>query len=274
MWPPDAPARLKRAGWPEDLVWLPNGEWMKGWAHHQTSPDGTKTVYQGGVICSVRALERARQTIPEDLKRHPYKCRFIDTTTASPWREDYNPAHPLTRSGDRRYKMALLEFCSVVRRVHGYARGIGQACARSRTAVSAIGLDPVAGKGGDDATAVYPPNSVVECFADVHIAGAVRRYPSGRIDAGQSGEIAISAIRLDAIASDHCNDPVRAHLADAVVAVVDDIEVRGSIEGHPSWRLEAGERGGTASPLKPWLPLPAMVVMMPFAPIFRIRSLP
>lgn len=112
VWPPDAPGRLKRAGWPEDLVWLPNGEWMKGWAHHQTNPDGTKATYQGGVICSARALERARQMIPEDLKRYPYKCRFIDTTTASPWREDYNPAHPLTRSEDRRYKMALLEFCS------------------------------------------------------------------------------------------------------------------------------------------------------------------
>jgi len=41
-----------------------------------------------------------------------YKCRFIDTTTASPFREDYNPAHPLTRSQDRAYKMKLLEFCS------------------------------------------------------------------------------------------------------------------------------------------------------------------
>ena len=125
VWPPDAPANLKKAGWPEDLVWLPNGEWMKGWAHHRTNPDGTTTIFQGGVISSPRALARARQIIPEDLKTHPYKCRFIDTTTASPWREDYNPAHPLTRSEDRRYKMALLEFCSKdLKQVVGTETGI------------------------------------------------------------------------------------------------------------------------------------------------------
>ena len=112
VWPPDAPGGLTKAGWPDDLVWLPNGDWMKGWAHNQKNADGTVTVYQGGVISSARALERAKQEIPADLETHPYKCRFIDTTTASPFREDYNPAHPLTRSDDRRYKMALLEFCS------------------------------------------------------------------------------------------------------------------------------------------------------------------
>jgi hypothetical protein len=112
VWPPDGPRGAKTAGWPDDLVWLPNGEWMKGWAIHKKNADGTVAVYQGGVINSQRGLARAKQQIPEDLKTHPYKCRFIDTTTAAPWREDYNPAHPLTRSEDRKYKMALLEFCS------------------------------------------------------------------------------------------------------------------------------------------------------------------
>ena len=112
VYPPDAPAWLNKAGWPQDLVWLPNGDWMKGWADIQKKPDGTQVVYQGGVINSQRGLARAKQTVPADLKMTPYGCRFIDTTTASPWREDYNPAHPLTRSQDRRYKMALLDFCS------------------------------------------------------------------------------------------------------------------------------------------------------------------
>jgi hypothetical protein len=112
VWPPDGPRGSRSAGWPDDLVWLPNGEWMKGWAIHKKNPDGTATVYQGGVINSARQLARAKQQIPEDLKTHAYKCRFIDTTTATPWREDYNPAHPLTRSEDRKNKMALLEFCS------------------------------------------------------------------------------------------------------------------------------------------------------------------
>ena len=112
VYPPDAPAWTNKAGWPQDLVWLPNGDWMKGWADIQKKPDGTQIVYQGGVINSERGLARARQTIPADLKTTPFGCRFIDTTTASPWREDYNPAHPLTRSQDRHYKMALLHFCS------------------------------------------------------------------------------------------------------------------------------------------------------------------
>ena len=112
VYPPDAPEGLRKDGWPEDLVWLPNGDWMKGWADIRQHPDGTQTVYQGGVICSSRGLARAKIDIPADLKTHPYQCRFLDTTTASPWRECYNPAHPLTRSQDRAYKMALLKFCA------------------------------------------------------------------------------------------------------------------------------------------------------------------
>ncbi len=117
VWPPNAPAGLKKAGWPEDLVWLQNGGWMHGWADIQKHSDGTQTVYQGGVISSPRGLKRAEEEIPADLKTHDYRCRFIDTTTASPFREDYNPAHPLTRSEDRKYKMSLLDFCSRVEKL-------------------------------------------------------------------------------------------------------------------------------------------------------------
>jgi len=112
VWGPDAPAGMKKDGWPEDLVWLPNGDWMKGWAHHATNKDGTKTIYQGGVVSSPRQLARAHERIPMELAKRPLKAYFIDTTTASPWREDYNPAHPLTRSEDRKYKMELLRYSS------------------------------------------------------------------------------------------------------------------------------------------------------------------
>lgn len=112
VFPPDAPKGMTKAGWPEDLVLLPNGDFMKGWANHRKNPDGTMTIFQGGVINSQRGLERAKEKIPEDLKTHAYKCRFIDTTTAAPFREDYSPVHPLTRSQDRLYKMKLLEYCS------------------------------------------------------------------------------------------------------------------------------------------------------------------
>ncbi|MGI4788306.1 MAG: glycoside hydrolase [Janthinobacterium lividum] len=112
VWPADAPTWLHHDGWPEDLVKLPSGGMMLGWADREKKPEGTEVVYQGGIINSQRGLARARLTIPADLKTTPYRCRFIDTTTASPWREDYDPAHPLTRTQDRHYKMALLDFCA------------------------------------------------------------------------------------------------------------------------------------------------------------------
>jgi hypothetical protein len=112
VWPPGKPAWAVHEGWPQDLVWLPDGSPMKGWAHVQKDPDGSETVFDGGVISSPRQVERARQRIAEDLKTHAYRCRFIDTTTASPFREDYNPDHPLSRGNDRKYKMQLLEVCS------------------------------------------------------------------------------------------------------------------------------------------------------------------
>jgi hypothetical protein len=112
VWPPSAPSWLPHEGWPDDLVLLPNGDWMRGWAHYQTNQDGSVTVYEGGVICSSRQVPRARQRISDELKTIPYHCRFIDTTTASPWRECYNPNHPLNRTEDRQKKMELLDVTS------------------------------------------------------------------------------------------------------------------------------------------------------------------
>jgi len=94
-------------GWPQDLVLNERGKWIKGW----TIKKGLKE-YQGGVICSIRGLERAKKKIAQDLKDNLYTARFIDTTTASPWRECYHPDHPTTRSEDIKYKLALLGFVS------------------------------------------------------------------------------------------------------------------------------------------------------------------
>jgi len=107
VWPPGKPVNAKHEGWPEDLVLLPDGSWMRGWEIRRR--DGN---FPGGVICSIPGLARAKRKIPEELRRIAYKARFIDTTTASPWRECYNPRHPQSRSMDRVNKMKLLEFCS------------------------------------------------------------------------------------------------------------------------------------------------------------------
>jgi hypothetical protein len=95
-----------QAGWPKDIMLDANGSWRKGW--QVKGKDGQ--MYPCGVLCDKQALKYARERIPEDLATHPYRCRFIDTTTASPWRECYHPDHPMTRGESRHYKMELLRY--------------------------------------------------------------------------------------------------------------------------------------------------------------------
>lgn len=101
---PDWPA----GAWPGDLVLDPDGHPARGWAVE--TKDGR--LQPGGVVNDVATLTYARQRIPAELETHPYRCRFIDTTTASAWREDYSPAHPMTRTQSREARMSLLRFVS------------------------------------------------------------------------------------------------------------------------------------------------------------------
>ena len=81
-----------------------NGNWIRGWR-----VDGKQgEPYYCAVLCDRLAPDYARRRIAEELKTKPYRCRFIDTTTASPWRECYSPDHPVTRTESRRSKMDLL----------------------------------------------------------------------------------------------------------------------------------------------------------------------
>ncbi|MGO8674197.1 MAG: glycoside hydrolase [Capsulimonadaceae bacterium] len=108
----DAPNGLLKVRWPQDVMLDPGGQPLNGWLTIRTEPDGTTKSWQSGVVSSGVALSLAEESIPADLKSTPYGARFVDTTTASPWREDYNPAHPLTRSQDRANRLALLDLCS------------------------------------------------------------------------------------------------------------------------------------------------------------------
>ena len=94
--------------WPKDLTLLADGRWERGW--EVEGKDGR--MYPCGVLCDRQAVEYAKRRIPTDLKTHPYGCRFIDTTTAAPWRECYSPDHPMTRSESRHWKMELLRYVS------------------------------------------------------------------------------------------------------------------------------------------------------------------
>jgi len=97
-----------QAGWPDDIMLDGNGKPREGW--RVRGKDGQ--MYPCGVLCDKQALQHAQQRVPAELKTHPYRCRFIDTTTASPWRECYHPKHPMTRSDSRHWKMELLRYMS------------------------------------------------------------------------------------------------------------------------------------------------------------------
>ncbi len=99
-WPTEA--------WPKDIMLDDKGEWRRGW--QVTARDGSRIPC--GVLCDMRAPEYAKKRIPPELQTHDYRCRFIDTTTASPWRECYHPDHPMTRSDSKKWKMELLRFVS------------------------------------------------------------------------------------------------------------------------------------------------------------------
>ena len=108
--------------WPKDLMLRADGDWIRGWEVKGKDDQW----YPCGVLCDRQAVEYARRRIPAELKTHPYACRFIDTTTASPWRECYHPDHPMTRSESRQWKMELL-------RLHQRGVRAGDAAARRAT---------------------------------------------------------------------------------------------------------------------------------------------
>ena len=92
----------------DDIMVDANGDWVRGWRVRAKNGE----MIPCGVLCDRRAVDYARRRIPPELETHPYRCRFIDTTTASPWRECYNPKHPMTRSESKHWKMQLLRYVS------------------------------------------------------------------------------------------------------------------------------------------------------------------
>jgi hypothetical protein len=94
--------------WALDTITDAQGNWQRGW--ECDGKDGKR--YPCGVLCDKRALPYARKRFAEELATHPYRCRFIDTTTATPWNECYDPRHPMTRTESRRSKMELLRYVS------------------------------------------------------------------------------------------------------------------------------------------------------------------
>ncbi len=109
------PEQLKKLGWkrgsnteawPKDIVWnsADSNDWRHAWG--VKAKDGTWT--HCAMMCDSVAPAYERRNVAQELKTKPYNTRFVDTTVAAPWQTCWNPAHPMTRSDSRRWKMELL----------------------------------------------------------------------------------------------------------------------------------------------------------------------
>ena len=109
------PEQLKKLGrksgynteaWPDDIIWnsADSNDWRHAWG--VKAKDGTWTYC--AMMCDSAAPAHERRNVTEELKTKPYNTRFVDTTVASPWQTCWNPAHPMTRSDSRHWKMELL----------------------------------------------------------------------------------------------------------------------------------------------------------------------
>lgn len=95
--------------WPQDLAWnsLNPEDWTRGWEVDPKDP--SKPRIPCGVLCDTQAVKYAKERIGKELVNSKYRARFIDTTTASPWRECWNPDHPMSRTDSKVARMNLLE---------------------------------------------------------------------------------------------------------------------------------------------------------------------
>ena len=96
------------SAWPTGMVQRADGTLANGW--QVVAKDGTRI--SCNVLSDKLAPDFARRRIGEELKNKPYRCRFIDTTTASYWREDYSPNLPMTRRECREFRNQLLAVVS------------------------------------------------------------------------------------------------------------------------------------------------------------------
>lgn len=109
------PEQLRRLGWktgnntdawPESAAWnsADSNDWRKAWC--VKAKDGTPTYC--ACMCDSVSAKFCRKHVGEELRTHPYNARFIDVSTASAWDVCSNPAHPMTRSDSRAYRVDLL----------------------------------------------------------------------------------------------------------------------------------------------------------------------
>ncbi|OHT03818.1 hypothetical protein TRFO_01515 [Tritrichomonas foetus] len=100
------PDELSLEAWPEDIMWKDSqGNYHYDWSTANLS--NSSQMIDMAVICDKKTVRYCRETLEKELPQNKYTCRFIDTVTASPWRECYHPNHTIARSQSRYYKMEL-----------------------------------------------------------------------------------------------------------------------------------------------------------------------
>lgn len=109
--------------WPDDVVW--DGPTSNDWAYAWGIKAKDGTWAHCAMMCDEVAPRYARKKIAADMAKHgAFNCRFIDTTTAAPLRECWNPAHPMTRTDSRRFRRELLKVvCGEFKLVTGSENG-------------------------------------------------------------------------------------------------------------------------------------------------------
>ena len=93
---------------PHDITIGPNGNFVDVWPVERKDRKGFINCV---ALCDIQAPIYARERISKELKTHNYKCRFLDTVTASSLRECYSPNHPSTRTES---KLARYELFNVI----------------------------------------------------------------------------------------------------------------------------------------------------------------
>ena len=92
--------------WPEGAAWdsANSNDWRKAWPVKTKSGEWTSCA----CMCDAVSAKFCRKHVTKELRTIPYNTRFIDVTTAAGWDTCFNPAHPMTRTDSRLYRMDLL----------------------------------------------------------------------------------------------------------------------------------------------------------------------
>ncbi len=94
------------SAWPKDVNW--GGEQPQDWRRTRAVKAKNGAVTHCAMMCDIPAPVHARKRIAGELSRKPFTARFIDGVMSGPWQECFNPAHPMSRSDSRYWRMELL----------------------------------------------------------------------------------------------------------------------------------------------------------------------